>query len=403
MAKKFPLPAVFVLLFFVSFFLPDLVLYPGRAAAGGEESSAGQAEGTLSRPYRIVWTLPGAGKPAAPMRFGPNGRLFLATGNGLAAVDENGKKTLEVSASAGGGAGGPVFAGRGSIYLPGGGAVREVKLNGAAGWGFAVYTGSGGGSTPAALAAGPGGALYLPLPSGLFALEQDGRCRWSLLQWDSGGNPSAKPAKDTEIIACAGTSEALFVVSGKKGKGYTLAALDGEGNFLSRFWLGDLKSCRLAAAAGPGGKETLFVVANPAKVDRMNKGTIYAFAGGGRSGEPRWAFRLPKDDLSAPAIAKDGTLYFVSGGRLYALDAENGRLKWELPLLNLSSPPAVDEARGLVFALGSDGRLFAVSREGRMAWETMLDGGASQPPLAGPDALYVLTDKGTLYRLAAGP
>ncbi|MGQ9826137.1 MAG: outer membrane protein assembly factor BamB family protein, partial [Desulfotomaculales bacterium] len=138
-------------------------------------------------------------------------------------------------------------------------------------------------------------------------------------------------------------------------------------------------------------------------VDRINKGAIYAFAGGGRSGEPRWAFRLPKDDLSAPAIAKDGTLYFVSGGRLYALDAENGRLKWELPLLNLSSPPAVDEARGLVFALGSDGRLFAVSREGRMVWETMLDGGASQPPLAGPDALYVATDRGTLYRLAAGP
>ncbi|MGB9847526.1 MAG: hypothetical protein ACPLRH_08475 [Desulfotomaculales bacterium] len=38
-----------------------------------------------------------------------------------------------------------------------------------------------------------------------------------------------------------------------------------------------------------------------------------------------------------------------------------------------------------------------------MIWETMLDGGASQPPLAGLDALYVATDKGTLYRLAAGP
>ncbi|MEW6425799.1 MAG: PQQ-binding-like beta-propeller repeat protein [Bacillota bacterium] len=418
-----PACALFWFLVFCTFFAAFLSVCcpgarPAQAAAGLETYSPAKEAG---QPAQIIWKLTGLGRLAADLLVGPNGRLHLTAGNKLVAVDGNGKQVWEAPGPAGGQPGQPVFAGNGSIFLPGRAVIQEIKLNGAAGWSFAVYAdgrGSGGAKAPL-LAGGPGYLLYLPLPTGLYAVDVRGHYRWSLLQWDTGDLYATRPAQDREILACTGNSRTVFVVYGKRGDGYRLAAVDEKGNILWRYWLGDLKQCHLVM----GKDERLIVVANPAKVDRFNKGKIYAFRGatggdgdldgsgsrnrnGGENadwnehGRPLWTFSLPYDDLSAPAPAADGTLYFCAAKKVFALATDNGLLKWELPLLNVVSPPAVDGAGGRIYAGSSDGRLFAVSPAGRMIWERELDGAIDRAPLSGPDGyLYVATNKGTLYKI----
>jgi outer membrane protein assembly factor BamB len=344
--------------------------------------------------------MTGLGRLTGDPLVGPNGRLHLEAGNKLFAIDAKGRQIWEAPGPAGGNLGQPLFAGNGSIFLPGRAVVQEIKLNGATGWSFAVYQGgsgaggSGGGKAPL-LTGGPGDLLYLPLPAGLYAVDVRGHYRWSLLQWDADDLYATRPVRDREILACAGNSRAVFVVHGNKREGYRLAAVDEKGKILWGYRLGELKNCHLMI----GKDEQLIVVANPAKLDRLNKGRTFAFQSTGDD-RPQWTHSLPYNDLSAPALAADGTLYFCAGKRLYAVDTGNGEQKWYLPLLNVVSPPAVDAAGGRIYAGSSNGRLFAASPAGRMIWERELDGAIEHAPLVGPDGhLYVTTNKGTLYKI----
>jgi outer membrane protein assembly factor BamB len=183
--------------------------------------------------------------------------------------------------------------------------------------------------------------------------------------------------------------------------------------------LGKIKDCYLFTnAAGKNGdvvvgEDLLIAIVNPAKVDRLNKGRVYAFRSNsslsaGKKGikenylnnQLLWTYSLPFNDLSAPALAADKTLYFCAGKRLYALNVVNGEEKWTLPLLNVVSPPVVEKASRRIYASSSDDRFFAVNSAGRMIWERILDGPIKHAPLADPDGyLYVATDRGTLYKI----
>lgn len=346
---------------------------------------------------QVVWQLPRLGNPTAELQLAPNGLFYLPAGNKLAVVDDSGRKLLEATGPSGSGAGRPVFDAFGSIFFPGSSLIQEIKLNGSNGWSFTVYQDKS--NSAALLTTGPGNLLYLPLSSALYAIDTVGHYKWMMLQWESEDANRTKTASGREILACAGNSKAVFAVYGKKGDGFTLAAVNGEGQPLWRYWLGDLKGANLVA----GSDGRLYVTVNPSKLDRQNKGKVYVFDSEG-GGEPLWSYSVDYDDLTAPTLSQQGLLYFCAGERLYAINRADGTEAWYEPLYKAISRPAVDDASGRVYLGTDDKRLLAVTPQGRLDWEITLDGKASRQPLVGPGSyLYVVTDTGTFYKIKDEP
>lgn len=342
---------------------------------------------------RVVWQVPRLGKPSAELQVGPNGLYYLPSGSKLAVVDDSGRKLWEAAGPAGGGAGRPLFDTHGSIFFPGSALIQEIKLNGSIGWNFTVYQGKS--STTAQLTAGPGSLLYLPLPAALYAVDTVGHYKWTMLRWDTEDANRTQAVAKREILACAGNNQAVFVVYGEKKEGFSLAAVNGEGMILWRYWLGDIKTAGLVP--GPDGR--LYVTVNPTKVDRLNRGKVYAFDGDGE-GSPRWSYSVIHDDLTAPTLSEHGLLYFCAGEKLYALNRADGTEAWCEPLYKAISRPAVDDASGRIYLGTDDKRLLAVSPQGRLVWELALDDKASWQPLVGSGGyLYVVTDTGSLYKI----
>ena len=365
----------------ISFLTVFLLLFAGVIHAEGHGET---------RPV-IVWQATRLCK-ATDLILGPNGLFYLPSGNKLVAVDDQGRKLWETAVSTGGETGLPVFDGRGSIFFPGSASIQEVKLNGSNGWNFTVY---GDNSKSAVVALGPGNLLYLPLPSGLYALYTEGRYQWLMRQYDNWNMKGTRTEDKREILACAGNSQTFFVVTGKKGQGYGLLAISGEGKILWRHWLGDIKTVNLAI--GPDGR--LYVTVNPGKIDRLSKGKVYAFDSTG-SGSPLWSYSIGRNDLTAPALSRHGMLYFCAGNELFALDLANGSIIWSTPLYKAVSPPAVDENSRRVYLGTSDGRLLAVTPNGRLDWDLALDDKVAGRPLpVSGGGLYVATDKGSLYKI----
>lgn len=383
--------AVFLFCLFVS-----LIFTPPAGAAPGQLTGF-PAAGQTGQPVRLLWQLTGLGRPSADVLMGTNGLLYLPEGNKLAAVNTDGRLIWETPVAVGNKPGRPVFGPAGSIFIPGNAAVQEIKTSGSAGWGFQVYQGTSGSNAAAQLCGGPGdGLLYLPLPDALYALNVAGRYKWALLSWNAGGAYATRTLSGQEILDCAGDGGGVYVIYGRRGDNYTLAAIDAAGNIRWTRPLGDVKSAHLLA----GGDGRLYVTVNPAQPGRIQKSTIYAFDPAG-DGQPEWSFRVNYNDLTTPALSAAGVLYCCDSKRLYALDTRDGTEKWEQQLLNITTPPVVDDRHNLIYVGNRDGYVFALDTSGKLAWERKLDGIVSRSPLVGADGyLYVITDRGSLYKLA---
>lgn len=341
---------------------------------------------------RTVWQVTGLGKPS-DLSLGPNGLFYLSSGNKLVVVDGNGRKLWEASLTGGGKSGRPVFDARGSIFFPGNSSIQEIKLNGGAGWNFTVYQDKNNQTTR--LTFGPGGYLYLPLSSGLYAVDTEGRLKWMMRQWESGGYKRTLAMQGWEILTCTGNDRAVFVVTGKDSKERSIIAVNGDGKIIWRHWLGDVKEVNMATSKD--GK--LFVTVNPARVDSYNRGKVYAFDSDDGS-RPLWSYSVRFNDLTAPTLSDHGLLYFCAGNRLYALNQADGREEWSSILLKAVTQPAVDEKTRRVYLGTDDKRLLALNAQGRLDWTLELDGKISCLPMLFLDgSLYVATDKGSLYKI----
>ncbi len=339
---------------------------------------------------RVIWKTAGLGKPTSEIQMGPNGLLYLSCGSKLAVLHSNGNKLWELGLPGESGPG--VFDGRGSIFFSGNTLVQEFKINGGAGWSFTFPQGTG----PASISAGPGSLLYLSLPMGLYALNTEGRSQWTMLEWDSEDANRSLAVTDREILAAAGNSKAVFVIHGRRGKGHSLTAVNGRGEIIWNYHLGKLKSARLAA--GKDGR--IYVTANPDKVDKYNRGKVYAFDSETGTG-PVWTYQVALKELSTPTPAENGLVYFCAEEKLFALDQADGTEKWRNQFNKKPTRPAVDEATGRVY-LGTDGdTLLALSsqKDGRLDWSLSLDGKVTQPPVIINGHIYVVSDKGTLYKI----
>ena len=217
------------------------------------------------------------------------------------------------------------------------------------------------------------------------------------------------------MLACIGDEKAVYVVTGDQEGGYSLRALDQAGERIWHKGLGDAKNVKLSF--GPNGQ--LYVVTNPAKLERNTSAKVQCI--NKESGQEIWSYSLKADNLTAIRFADNQTLYFSGNQRVYALNSQNGTLRWDLPLLNVSSGVAVDQAQERLYAGSTDGRIFCVSFAGRLLWDKEIDKTTSQAlhkdggimidtgkdekdaitraPIALNDgSILVITDKGVLLK-----
>jgi len=101
------------------------------------------------------------------------------------------------------------------------------------------------------------------------------------------------------------------------------------------------------------------------------KGEVLAFDA---KGQPLWQARLSSEILSAPQVASDIVVVRTGDGRIFGLDARDGKRKWvyqrAMPALVLRSHAGVVVAHGAVFAGFAGGKLVALNlATGNVGWE----------------------------------
>lgn len=166
-----------------------------------------------------------------------------------------------------------------------------------------------------------------------------------------------------------GTAEKAVFFPGVSGNAVYAAGVAGQiagfqansGASLGGFAAGE----RLAGGVGAGA--TLVVVSTP-------KGEVLAFD---RGGKLRWRSDVGGEVLAAPVI--DGALVIArtSDGRIFGLDANDGRRRWvyqrTTPSLAVRSYSGVVAERGAVFAGFPGGRLVALNAAtGAVGWEAVV-------------------------------
>lgn len=344
---------------------------------------------------KIDWKVTGLGKPFSDPVVAPNGLMYFFTGKNLLALDADGKQILSIKSPAGSGDPRPVFLPNGSVILAGQSSVREIKANGGSGWSISITDGKKQAKSNPLLTSGPDSLLYLPLPTGLYAVDRNGNYRWKMLWKES---ESRYPLIDTkrEILDCAADDQYLYAVYGSKDTGYTLAAVDSAGECVWRYSLGSIKEAHLATDS----EGNLYVTANPAKVEKgQSSGRLYYFESES-SGQPAWIYKTLYNNLTAPAFSEEGQVYFCANQCLYAIDTSSGEEIWRNKLNKAVTRPFVDTANGIIYLGTDDGRLLAVSSQGRFMWNMELEGNITVQPLnTSGGKLYVATDKGILYMI----
>lgn len=118
-------------------------------------------------------------------------------------------------------------------------------------------------------------------------------------------------------------------------------------------------------SSGVGTSDNLVVVGTA-------KGDVLAFD---HSGKPLWQAKVTSEVLSAPQAAEDVVVVRTGDGRIFGLDAKDGKRKWvyqrATPALVLRSYAGVAITRGAVLAGFSGGKLVALNlSNGNVGWES---------------------------------
>ncbi len=98
------------------------------------------------------------------------------------------------------------------------------------------------------------------------------------------------------------------------------------------------------------------------------------------SGATRWTTQLPEDITAAP-VAADGVVYVACrsesgpGAKLYAVNASNGRGRWEAPAALPYVPAAAPVVAGdVIYFAAARGTLLAVAKDsGKLLWQYRLE------------------------------
>jgi outer membrane protein assembly factor BamB len=131
-------------------------------------------------------------------------------------------------------------------------------------------------------------------------------------------------------------------------------------------------------------------------VDFDGKSTIFALNDFGISD---WEYQLDGATEASPAFAYNA-LYIPTSNSTYALDAENGTLKWSCPLdggYSVSSPAVADEK--VYFGL-DNGYVYALDAlTGDIVWRYKTEGAVQSSPAISNGILFVGSNDGNLYAI----
>jgi len=150
------------------------------------------------------------------------------------------------------------------------------------------------------------------------------------------------------------------------------------------------KLARYQITAGPaiGSDGTIYIMPENSDLYAINP-----------DGSLKWTFDLTGNGgpSSSPALGRDGTIY-IGADQLYAIDP-GGNLKWTYSTgAHIAGPPAVARDGGIYFPSG--GFLYALHPDGTMNWSAA---GRSEYPLGSAPAIggtgdiYVNTNDGVLH------
>jgi hypothetical protein len=159
------------------------------------------------------------------------------------------------------------------------------------------------------------------------------------------------------------------------GAGYSLYAITNHNSTVSNKWVFATSGLQLVPTlVGPEG--TIFSAA----------GKLYAV---GLDGSEKWGFGAGAG-IGSPAIALDGTAYFVGTyGNLFAV-APDGTQKWALPIGTdiPRTSPSVGK-NGIIYATSPNANLlYAVSPTGTVIWQSPLEGAWDSPAIADDGTIY---------------
>ena len=114
-----------------------------------------------------------------------------------------------------------------------------------------------------------------------------------------------------------------------------------------------------------------------------------------------WTFNQGGSVKSSPVIGEDGTVYFTTNSRCYALDGTTGTERWNSFVTGTAATPAL--ANGYIYAGASDGLHCLDASTGEEKWHFPAKEVNVAPVVAG-NLVYAATNEetGTLYAVDAG-
>jgi len=184
----------------------------------------------------------------------------------------------------------------------------------------------------------------------------------------------------------------LIVAVVLKTTGIGLKGFEAKNGY-SRFWLNlvssGIETVRSAATIGDG---KTFVVT----VDLNGNSTIFGLNGFGMR---TWEHQLDGITEASPAVAYN-TVYIPTSSATYALDAENGTVKWSCPLdgeYSVSSPAVAD---GKVYFGLNNNYVYALDAfNGDIIWSYKTEGAVQSSPAISDGLLFVGSSDGNLYAI----
>jgi outer membrane protein assembly factor BamB len=223
-------------------------------------------------------------------------------------------------------------------------------------------------------AIGPDGTIYFgSRDKKVYALYQDGSVKWS---FQTGDQVESSPA-----IAADGT---IYIGSRDK----KLYALNPDGSLKWSFQT--VSMVNSSPAIGIDG--TIYFGGG----DGDNK--IYAL---NSDGSLKWTYETRGYISSSPAIGDDGTVYYGSyDGKLYALNPQDGSLKWSYQMGHIWSSPAIGEDCTVYIGSG-DNWLYVFNPDGSLKWRYETDHWIFSSPAISVDG--TVYGNGSMYLYAISP
>lgn len=112
-----------------------------------------------------------------------------------------------------------------------------------------------------------------------------------------------------------------------------------------------------------------------------------------------WTFRVPQGGFESTAAIVDGVVYISDlDGKIYALDLETGKKKWEYQVdSGFSASPSVRD--GLIFVGDYDGTFYCLDNAGKLKWKHATDAEINSSANFFQDNVLFGSQDATLYCL----